>query len=94
MPKHLRITSNDTVLFDKEINNCNECPCWNDGSDEYTTTCVLRTMMNLDTFGFTRDDHGYGVDERCPLKDKESPPNNDEPRHFWVHKGRLWMWDR
>ena len=60
MTKHLKIMSNDKVLFDGEINNCDDCPSW----DDENNYCKLNGITAF-------FECGNQISRYCPLEDKD-----------------------
>jgi len=67
MAKHIKIMSNDKVLFEAVIEHCRQCPCYNDGAGgEYAEHCMIGDFSSLHMpSGY--DDHG--ISAQCPLCD-------------------------
>lgn len=66
MTKHIKIISNDKVIFDYIIETCSDCPCYHDGcGGEYGEWCRIGEGKMQMPSGYDDSD----ISPQCPLED-------------------------
>lgn len=67
MTRHIKITSHDKIVFEKVIENCNDCPCYDDGAcGEYKERCLIDPFrIDVPWYQFK------GIASQCPLMEED-----------------------
>lgn len=70
MTNHIKIKTRDKVIFEGELENCSECPCYNNGAyGEYPEQCTIGPeYMDMPAYG------SKGMSPQCPLLDTIEHP--------------------
>ena len=69
MTKHIKIMSNEKVLFEALIDDCSDCPCYHDGCGEYADSCLLNEYLSEPNHEMRMPLDK--ISPQCPLEDDE-----------------------